>query len=209
MLELAILGLLEEQDLHGYEIRRRLRDGLGLLANVSFGSLYPALARLERAGAVETSTEGRHLDPTPPLTGSLSGERAVLRARRREHMHRRRARKVYRITTTGSRVFAELLAGGGGTEDARSFSLRWAFAGHLAPTARRSLVERRRARLVERREEIERSVAGRRLDPYARSVVEHTAEVLEHDIRWLERLYEGELLHNELLHNETEEEHSA
>jgi len=37
MLDLAILGLLEERDLHGYEIRRQLRENLGLLANVSFG----------------------------------------------------------------------------------------------------------------------------------------------------------------------------
>ena len=52
MLELAILGLLQEQELHGYEIRRRLRDELGLFANISFGSLYPALSRLETGGAV-------------------------------------------------------------------------------------------------------------------------------------------------------------
>ena len=52
MLELAILGLLEGQAMHGYEIRKRLRDELGQLSNVSFGSLYPALSRLERSGAV-------------------------------------------------------------------------------------------------------------------------------------------------------------
>ena len=52
MLELAILGLLEDQELHGYEIRKRLRDELGLFSNISFGSLYPALSRLERGGAV-------------------------------------------------------------------------------------------------------------------------------------------------------------
>ena len=37
-------------DLHGYEIRRQLREHLGLLANVSFGSIYPALTRLEKIG---------------------------------------------------------------------------------------------------------------------------------------------------------------
>ena len=52
VLDLAILGLLHDQELHGYEIRRRLRDELGLFANISFGSLYPALSRLEKAGAV-------------------------------------------------------------------------------------------------------------------------------------------------------------
>ena len=83
MLDLAILGLLEERELHGYEIRRQLRDSLGLLANVSFGSLYPALARLEAAGAVEAAESPGAPEQAPaPPTGSLSGERAVLRAHR-------------------------------------------------------------------------------------------------------------------------------
>src|SRR5271165_6015327 len=89
MLDLAILGLLEEHDLHGYEIRRRLREHLGLLANVSFGSIYPALTRLERSGAV-VATEGGGTETGPaaatpapaPPTGSLSGELAVLRSKR-------------------------------------------------------------------------------------------------------------------------------
>ena len=49
MLELAILGLLKEQELHGYELKKRLVDALGPFSSVSFGSLYPALARLQRA----------------------------------------------------------------------------------------------------------------------------------------------------------------
>ena len=47
MLELAILGLLKEQELHGYELKKRLSDTLGFASGVSFGSLYPALGRLE------------------------------------------------------------------------------------------------------------------------------------------------------------------
>ena len=50
MLELAILGLLKEHELHGYELKKRLSDTLGLASAVSFGSLYPALARLDKAG---------------------------------------------------------------------------------------------------------------------------------------------------------------
>ena len=47
MLELAILGLLKEFPLHGYELKKRLNDTLGHVWGVSYGSLYPALARLE------------------------------------------------------------------------------------------------------------------------------------------------------------------
>src|SRR5579863_5675683 len=68
MLELAILGLLEGQAMHGYEIRKRLRDELGQLSNVSFGSLYPALSRLERSGAVRaTEDEGRSASVPVPM----------------------------------------------------------------------------------------------------------------------------------------------
>jgi DNA-binding PadR family transcriptional regulator len=193
MLDMAILGLLEEGDLHGYEIRRQLRDHLGLLANVSFGSIYPALTRLERAGAVVT-TEGQvetRANPSAPPTGSLSGELAVLRARRHGGGRGgRRGKKVYRITDAGRQLFTELLADGGAADDARSFSLRLAFARHLAPQARLSLLERRRASLVQRLGEAEGARAD--LDPYARTVVQHTADGIAHDISWLDRLIEAE-----------------
>ena len=198
MLDMAILGLLEERDLHGYEIRRQLRDrlGLGLLANVSFGSIYPALTRLEKAGAV-MATEGASAEdgdasprPAAPPTGSLSGEFAVLRSRRGSGTRSRRGKKVYRITDAGRQLFGELLADGSTPDDARSFSLRLAFARHLAPQARLSLLERRRALLVQRLGETESARAD--LDPYARSVVQHTADGVERDITWLDSLIASE-----------------
>jgi len=195
MLDMAILGLLEERDLHGYEIRRQLRDHLGLLANVSFGSIYPALTRLEKSGAVVATDGGTGSDPlskaAAPPTGSLSGELAVLRARRSPGTRSRRGKKVYRITATGRQLFTELLADGGAADDARSFSLRLAFARHLAPQARLALLERRRAVLMQRLEETE-SGARPDLDPYARSVVEHTADGVNRDINWLDSLIASE-----------------
>ncbi len=197
MLELAILGLLGEQELHGYEIRKRLREELGFFSPVSFGSLYPALSRLERSGAV-VSTEGPPSGtPAAPMTGSLSGERAALRARRNPGGRGRRGRKVYRITDEGRRQFAELLDSErdpGAADDARSFGLRLAFARYLPPQARLRLLERRRAQLVQHLEEVLHTSQGRRrlLDPYARLVVEHTAESTERDISWLDRLIAAE-----------------
>src|ERR1700735_2211892 len=124
MLDMAILGLFEERGWHGYEIRRQLRDNLGILANVSFGSIYPALTRLEKAGAV-VATDASAAAPSPapthaaPPTGSLSGELAVLRSRRHAPTRARRGKKVYRITDEGRGLFAELLAEGGGTAGGR------------------------------------------------------------------------------------------
>jgi DNA-binding PadR family transcriptional regulator len=193
MLELAILGLLGEQELHGYEIRKQLRE-LGFFSNVSFGSLYPALSRLERSGALETADTGGDDSPSIPMTGSLSGERAALRARRGAGARGRRARKVYRITDEGRRQFAALLDSERElADDARSFGLRLAFARYLPPQARLRLLERRRAQLLERLAEARAGTTGsRHLDPYARSVMEHAAESTERDISWLERLIEAE-----------------
>ncbi|MHB8437721.1 MAG: PadR family transcriptional regulator [Acidimicrobiales bacterium] len=197
MLELAMLGLLGEQELHGYEIRKRLRDELGFFSNVSFGSLYPALNRLERAGAITSSEEGPSsaaAAPTP-MTGSLSGERAALRARRATTGRGRRGRKVYRITEEGRRQFTELLdserdAG----DDARNFGLRLAFARYLPPQARLRLLERRRSLLLERLAEARAAAtSGRCRDPYAMAVVEHTADSVERDLNWVERLIAAEL----------------
>ena len=198
MLDMAILGLLEDRDLHGYEIRRQLRDNLGILANVSFGSIYPALTRLEKAGAV-VATDGSSSAPgagqsapvpEAPPTGSLSGELAVLRARRHSPSRARRGKKVYRITEAGRLLFTQLLTEGGSIDDARSFSLRLAFARHLAPQARLALLERRRAILVQRLAEADSSNVE--LDVYARSVVQHTADSVTQDIIWLDRLIAAE-----------------
>ena len=114
----------------------------------------------------------------------------MLRARRHSPARARRGRKVYRITDAGRQLFAELLAGGGAADDARSFGLRLAFARHLAPQARLALLERRRAQLVQRLGEAEAARAD--LDVYARSVVQHTADGVARDISWLDTLIASE-----------------
>ncbi len=83
MLELAILGLLKERPMHGYQLSRELTEQLGGLWKVSYGSLYPTLKRLEREGAVEQV----------PGTSAGTG----------------RKRLVYRITAPGEQLFLKLL----------------------------------------------------------------------------------------------------
>ncbi|MFH9353120.1 PadR family transcriptional regulator [Kitasatospora sp. NPDC017646] len=50
MLDLAILGSLYEEPLHGYELRVRIARLSGHVRTVSHGTLYPAIKRLETAG---------------------------------------------------------------------------------------------------------------------------------------------------------------
>jgi DNA-binding PadR family transcriptional regulator len=188
VLELAILGLLKEQELHGYELKKRLADTLGPGSGVSFGSLYPALGRLERAGAVrsvEWSGEGSPI----PQTGSLGGELAAFRARPAGRSGR--SRKVYAVTARGEALFEELLATeSSSSDDIRMFNLRLAFARYLPADARIGMLERRRSHLLDRLSRSgSRARAGRgRIDAYLHSLLEHDRESAEHDLSWIERL---------------------
>jgi len=194
VLELAILGLLKDQELHGYELKKRLAETLGSFSSVSFGSLYPALARLESAGAVK-AVEASTVPIAPiPTTGSLTGEVAAFRARR-SATRGSRGKKVYGITPRGEQLFEELLvAESQAGDDDRAFHLKLAFARYLPPDARLGLLERRRAQLVERLARARTSVrAGReRLDAYASALMERSTEATEHDISWLDRLIANE-----------------
>jgi DNA-binding PadR family transcriptional regulator len=195
MLELAILGLLKEQELHGYELKKRLTERLGPLSSVSFGSLYPALGRLETAGAVRIIEGDGPARPAIPMTGSLGGERAAFRGRRAT-ARGSRGKKVYAITDRGEQLFDELLAADAqsGGDDDRAFNLKLAFARYLPPEARLGLLERRRAHLVERLARARASVrVGReRLDNYSNTLMEHRTEMTERDISWLDRLIAAE-----------------
>lgn len=194
MLELAILGLLKDSELHGYELKRRLQELLGPWSSVSFGSLYPALSRLEVAGAVKAVEAEQRVAPVVPMTGSLGGELAAFRARRPTPGRGGRTRKVYGITTRGEALFDQMLGDAGGADDERAFTVRLSFARYLSADARLGLLERRRALLVERLAKARDSFrAGRdRLDTYARSLVEHGTETTERDISWLDQLIAAE-----------------
>jgi DNA-binding PadR family transcriptional regulator len=191
VLDIAILGLLMDRDHHGYEIRSQLRDRLGLWANVSFGSIYPALARLERHGLVEAEvTSERRLNSLS--TGSLSGERATLRSLRTSNGLGRRGRKVYSITERGRNEFVALLADPATIDDAKNFSLRMALAKFLTPNLRVALMERRRRDLVERLAEVRAQSNNEQLDTYARDVMSHAARAVELDIEWIDNLLSAE-----------------
>jgi DNA-binding PadR family transcriptional regulator len=168
MLELAILGLLKERSMHGYQLSKRLTDSLGGFWRVSYGSLYPSLKRLERQGAVEQIFDSQEVG---------------------------RRKNVYRITEHGEQVFRELLEETGpesSGEDNR-FRVRMAFFKYLSPETRIRLLERRRAFLEERLSTIRASLAARTNgDTYTVSLMQHGRESTEQDIAWLNGLIAAE-----------------
>src|ERR1700683_3682403 len=52
VLELAVLGLLHENPMHGYELRKRLNSVLGAFRAFGYGSLYPCLKELLGQGLI-------------------------------------------------------------------------------------------------------------------------------------------------------------
>lgn len=59
MLEPLILGMILENDLTGYDIKKLIENNLGVFYKTSFGSLYPALRRLTQKGHVTTYEESQ------------------------------------------------------------------------------------------------------------------------------------------------------
>ena len=196
MLELAVLGLLEENDLHGYELRKRLGDLLGLRLAISFGSLYPALGRLEKAGLVKAvSSRPAPAGPSAPMSGSLVGELAAFRAQRRAATgggRGTRGKKVYGITDAGRQRLVEMLSDPDVSDD-RAFPVRVAFCHNLPPAGRLDLFERRRAELLTRADQRRRTDGGDgRVNTYLRSLLERDTAALEADLAWLDRLIADE-----------------
>ena len=187
MIDLAILDLLKDHELHGYELRKRLGELPGARASVvSFGSLYPALNRLERAGLVKAVEASTRTDRAIPSSGSLAGEIAAFRARRLASVGGR-SKKVYGITEAGDARLCELIADP--TDDDRAFNVKLAFCRFCDAPTRLALLQRRRDALAE---QLAERRPGKVADRYLRALVEHDTESIERDIAWLDRLIESE-----------------
>lgn len=168
MLELAILGLLKEKAMHGYELKQQLTQKLGHFWQVSYGSLYPALRQLKERGAIEPVFDA---DETS------------------------RRKNVYRITPRGEREFLELIEDPVSSAwEEEKFPLRFAFFRYVKPEIRLRLLERRRAYLEEKLDDLHRSLheEGERIDSYTRSLIRHGVESTTADIEWLDELMEAE-----------------
>ena len=188
MLELAVLGLLAEQPRHGYELKKRLSETLGPLWGISFGSLYPALRRLERSGAIEEVSDAAGAAPATGTfvpTGSVKGDLAAARMRLRARPTRR-TRRAYAITQQGREMFIQLLTEET-DDDERAFAVKLLFCGHLEPEARLAFLERRRAQLNQRLVAA-RKPATRTIDRYSRSLLEHRARSTQNDLDWIAEL---------------------
>jgi DNA-binding PadR family transcriptional regulator len=167
-LELAVLGLLHESPMHGYELRKRLNVMLGAFRAFSYGSLYPCLKELLAAGHVSA-------DDTAP-TGS-------------------RSKIVYTLTAEGKERLQDLLAEAGPSSwEDENFGVHFAFFSQTRSDVRLRILEGRRRRLEERREGVRAALSRtrERLDEYTLELQRHGLESVEREVRWLNELIETE-----------------
>jgi DNA-binding PadR family transcriptional regulator len=177
VLELAVLGLLHEAPMHGYELRKQLHARLGSLRAFSWGSVYPTLRRLQRAELIAER------DPEPTPAGAVRPSWG------------RRGRRVYEITAEGKDRLDELLGEAGPQAcDDESFGVHLAFFSRTPAEVRMRILEGRRRRVEERRDGLRTTMtrAGEQIDRYTRELHRIGLDTTEREVRWLNELIDHE-----------------
>jgi DNA-binding PadR family transcriptional regulator len=171
VLELAVLGLLHQSPMHGYELRKRLNAVLGSFRAFSYGSLYPCLKDLLARGWIAEE---------PPPGPRLAGGRSKI---------------VYRLTAEGKERFQDMLAESGPTAwDDETFGVHLAFFGQTDADVRLRILEGRRSRLEERVDSLRVALSRtrERVDAYTLELQRHGLESVEREVRWLNELIQTE-----------------
>jgi DNA-binding PadR family transcriptional regulator len=195
VLELAVLGLLHETPMHGYELRKRLNSLLGAFRAFSYGSLYPCLKQLLAHGLIaEEATAQPSTGGANRLGGGMRPAGAIQAGMPRARAGRR-SKIVYRLTADGKERLQDLLSetGPAAWED-EGFGVHFAFFSQTRADVRLRILEGRRSRLEERLEGV-RAVLSRtreRLDSYTLELHRHGLESVEREVRWLNELIASE-----------------
>jgi DNA-binding PadR family transcriptional regulator len=169
-LEFALLGLLSQNPLHGYELRKRLTAIYGPFRALSFSVLYPQLRRMLENGLIQESVAN-------PAGRS------------------RRSRIVYHLAPKGEERFAKLTdTVSPDTWEDEGFEVRFAFFGPTSRPNRVRILEGRHRRLREKaeilRSDLEQRDGG--TDKYLDEWRRHSLESAEREIAWLEDMIKTE-----------------
>lgn len=172
MLELAILGVLKEQPMHGYELRHYLSFIVGHIWQLSYGTLYPALRRLEKRGDLTKQTIRDGKGP---------------------------AKHVYALTAQGEKTFqGQMREVASPTEisDPHKFTLRLIFFRYLEREAREALLAQRLKFLHENRESLAEmeTIPSQGLDKYRLALIRYHARLNLDEIAFVEALVRDEAL---------------
>ena len=94
-----LLGLLSHEPMTGYDMKKRIDKPIGLFWQAGYGSIYPALARLEKQGYVtkrNVSTSGREkIEYEITDTGKAKLNDWVCEPATRDEMHTETMLKIF------------------------------------------------------------------------------------------------------------------
>lgn len=162
MLDLAILGLLQQAPMHGYELRKRLAEMLGSFRSYSYGSLYPTLKKMVKQELIVQHS---------PQEGAGRGK------------------KVYHLTDLGKAQFDELIndaCPAHFTDD--GFGVHLAFFEYTRRPTRIKVLEGRR-RVLEDRRNIQVDAANQAgCSNYSSQLHQISVEHSERELRWINDL---------------------
>ena len=158
----VVLAMLAKEPSHGYQLRARLRGALGPLGDaMNAGQIYVVLARLEKAGLVESERSATVADGAD--------------------------RKVYALTPNGQQRVAEWLAEVGWPKpDLAEFHLKLVAAAAAGLADPLTLVDTQRRELLRRLRDAQRAAMAEPERSDAALLLEGIVLRLQADLRWLE-----------------------
>ena len=170
----VILGLLKERPMHGYEIKQRFERISGLFWKVSYGSLYPALRKLAKAGFIIQQSSSCKDSP---------------------------GRKVFYLTEEGETALYKWLRkahdiGDVDRNSTNEFMLRLIFFSFLPKEEAQKLLLKRQAMVQEKWEEMQgklEEIESReeKGDYYKLAMLDYIIRMIRAEKSWLEDLLSG------------------
>jgi DNA-binding PadR family transcriptional regulator len=160
MLEIATLGLLMEQPLHGYRLKQELETLMGGCISVNYGAIYPLLRRWEDRGAIAVLSEAE-------------GKGAS-------------GRRIYSLTESGRALWKQMMLDHPQESWVNSrarFMIKFCFLSYLLPEERLKLLNHRL--MCSLRLENEKA-AILPPDLYRRTAKQFFKEIITQEIEWLQ-----------------------
>ncbi len=165
--ELLFLGLLKENEKHGYEIKKRIKEILSLFAGLEIKSIYYPLRILEKEGLV---------------------------VKRIVRQSSRPSRFIYSLTDKGEARFSNLLLKSFLDFKRPRFSLDISlyFLRYIKPKVLKRRIQTR-IRMLEKisrgLQQMVRSLKSRKSPSFLWLILEHNLEMVNTEIHFLERLF--------------------
>lgn len=173
VLKYLILGMVYDEALTGYDIKKYIENGIGVFYKASFGSIYPALKKLTEKGCLNMLDE--------PQGG--------------------RQKKYYQITDEGKKIFNEWLASPMNVLDGTNTHLAKVYFFDKLPAdiRDRQLLEHEinNADYLRKLQDLEKEFVGMKNKEsyyFKLSTLYYGIQITQETIRWCQHIREGKPL---------------